>query len=73
MFRPSVGSADALLTIADVLSYLRVDAETVYRLIHDGDLPAIRMGWQWRVRRRDLDRYLAAQRIAAASPIAVNE
>jgi excisionase family DNA binding protein len=64
---------DVFLTTEDVLSYLRVNARTVYRLIHAGELPAVRVGRQWRVRRRDLDRFIAAQRIAVIWPMAVNE
>ncbi len=66
-------STDAFLTTEDVLSYLRVNARTVYRLIREGELPAVRVGRQWRIKRRDLDRWVAAQRIAAAWPLAVNE
>ena len=43
------------LTTDDVLGYLRIHARTVYRLIRTGDLPAVRIGRQWRIRRCDLD------------------
>lgn len=52
----------AFLTIDEVLSYLRVKARTVYRLIKAGELPAIRVGRQWRIRRSDLDAWLEGQR-----------
>ncbi len=61
-------SEDNLLTTEDVLRYLRINARTVYRLIRDGDLRAVRVGRQWRVRRQDLDRFVAAQRIGVAWP-----
>ncbi len=64
---------DVFLTTEDVLSYLRINARTVYRLIHTGDLPAVRVGRQWRVRRRDLDRFVAAQRVAVVWPMALGE
>ncbi len=64
---------DVFLTTEEVLRLLRVNARTVYRLIRDGDLPAVRVGRQWRIRRRDLDRFIAAQRIAVSWPIAVNQ
>ena len=47
-----------LLTPSGVLAYLRVDVRTVYRLMRTGDLPAVRVGRQWRVRRVDLDAWL---------------
>ncbi len=56
---------ESLLTTDDVLGYLRVNARTVYRLIREGDLPAVRIGRQWRFRQRDIDRWVEAQRIAA--------
>jgi excisionase family DNA binding protein len=49
---------DTFLTVAEVLEYLQVNSRTVYRLIKAGKLPAIRIGRQWRFRRRDLDAWL---------------
>ncbi len=72
MSRTANGFGDALLKTADVLDYLRVNAETLYRLIREGDLPAVRVGGQWRIKRRDLDRFVAAQRVSGAWPTAVN-
>ncbi len=51
-----------LLTPAEVLAYLRVNARTVYRLMRTGNLPAVRVGRQWRVRRTELDAWLWRQR-----------
>jgi excisionase family DNA binding protein len=53
---------DGFLTIDEVLNYLRVKSRTVYRLIKAGELPAVRVGRQWRIRRSDLDAWLEAQR-----------
>ena len=50
------------LTIDEVLVYLRVTSRTIYRLIRSGDLPAMRIGRQWRFRQRDLDTWLNRQR-----------
>ena len=51
-----------LLTTEEVLAYLRVTPRTIYRLIHSGELPAMRIGRQWRFRRNDLDAWLERQR-----------
>jgi excisionase family DNA binding protein len=51
-----------LMTTREVLRYLRVTPRTVYRLIRDGDLPAVRMGGRWRFRRTDLEAWLERQR-----------
>jgi excisionase family DNA binding protein len=51
-------TSQAFLTTEEVIAFLRVNARTVYRLIRAGDLPAVRVGRQWRVRRSDFDRWL---------------
>ncbi len=56
-------SESPFLTTDEVLEYLKVNARTVYRLIKAGQLPAIRIGRQWRVRRSDLDAWLERQRV----------
>lgn len=56
---------DAFLTTEEVLDYLQVNLRTVYRLIKAGRLPAVRVGRQWRFRKRDLDVWLEAQRTKA--------
>jgi excisionase family DNA binding protein len=47
------------LTAAEVAALLRVSTMTVYRLIKNGQLPAVRVGKSYRVREDDVDRYLA--------------
>jgi excisionase family DNA binding protein len=46
------------LTTDEVKARLRVTPRTIYRLIRSGELPAVRVGRQWRFRRSDLDRWL---------------
>jgi excisionase family DNA binding protein len=57
----------ALLTAAEVAGQLRVSTMTVYRLIRRGDLPAVRVGRNYRVRAADLERYLETQVVDPAS------
>lgn len=45
-----------------MLAYLQVNLRTVYRLIDAGKLPAVRVGRQWRFRRKDIDAWLDSQR-----------
>ena len=64
---------EIFLTTEEVLEYLQVNLRTVYRLIKAGKIPAVRVGRQWRFRKRDIDAWLDAQRprgerAAAASP-----
>ncbi len=46
------------LTVAEVASMMRVSKMTVYRLVHNGDLPAVRVGRSFRVTEEDVDEYL---------------
>lgn len=48
-----------LLTVAEVAGLLRVSNMTVYRLIKNGELSAIRVGKNYRIRQADLDAYLS--------------
>ena len=53
---------DTFLTTEEVLEYLQVNLRTVYRLIKAGKIPAVRVGRQWRFRKRDIDVWLDSQR-----------
>ncbi len=53
---------ESFLTTEEVLEYLQVNLRTVYRLIKAGKLPAVRVGRQWRFRKRDIDAWLENQR-----------
>jgi excisionase family DNA binding protein len=46
------------LTIAEVAAKMRVSKMTVYRLVHNGDLPAVRVGRSFRVTEDDVNEYL---------------
>ena len=50
--------AEPFLTPSEVLMRLRVNVKTLYRLIGTGELPAVRIGRQWRVRPHDLETWL---------------
>lgn len=53
---------EVFLTTEEVLEYLQVNLRTIYRLIKAGKIPAVRVGRQWRFRKRDIDAWLDAQR-----------
>jgi two-component system, cell cycle sensor histidine kinase and response regulator CckA len=53
---------ETFLTTEEVLEYLQVNLRTVYRLIKAGKIPAVRVGRQWRFRKRDIDAWLDSQR-----------
>ena|SRR5437899_4256854 len=58
---------ETFLTTEEVLEYLQVNLRTVYRLIKAGKIPAVRVGRQWRFRKRDIDAWLDSQRPRGAS------
>ncbi|HEX5511500.1 MAG TPA: helix-turn-helix domain-containing protein [Actinomycetales bacterium] len=51
-------SAVRFLTVAEVASMMRVSKMTVYRLVHAGDLPAVRVGRSFRVPEKAVQDYL---------------
>lgn len=48
-----------ILTIRQLADYLMVSEKTVYRMLDRNQLPAMRVGAQWRFRRQDIDAWLA--------------
>lgn len=56
MARPDFG--EPLLTVGEVAVLLHVSNMTVYRLIKSGQLTAIRVGKNYRIRRAEVERYL---------------
>jgi excisionase family DNA binding protein len=56
--RSFLGDGTSLLTVAEVASAMRVSTMTVYRLIKSGELPAVRVGKNYRIREHDLERFL---------------
>jgi excisionase family DNA binding protein len=46
------------LTVAEVARVMRVSKMTVYRLVHSGELPAVRVGRSFRVEERAVHDYL---------------
>ncbi|HIW90928.1 MAG TPA: helix-turn-helix domain-containing protein [Candidatus Corynebacterium avicola] len=48
------------LTVAEVAELMRVSKMTVYRLVHSGELPAVRVGRSFRVHEQAVEEYLGA-------------
>ena len=48
------------LTVAEVADLMRVSKMTVYRLVHSGELPAVRVGRSFRVHEQAVEKYLGA-------------
>jgi excisionase family DNA binding protein len=52
------GSPVQFLTVAEVAAMMRVSKMTVYRLVHSGELPAVRVGRSFRVPEEAVHGYL---------------
>ena len=54
------------LTVAEVAAIMRVSKMTVYRLVHAGELPAVRVGRSFRVPEQAVHDYLQTAYIETA-------
>jgi excisionase family DNA binding protein len=56
--RPRPFGEVRFLTVAEVAAAMRVSKMTVYRLVHSGELPAVRVGRSFRVPEQAVTEYL---------------
>lgn len=52
---------ETYLTIPQVANRLQCSIHTVRRYIDSGKLAAVKMGWLWRIRESDLEKYMTPQ------------
>lgn len=53
---------DNLLTVKEVAALLRVSAQTLYKMLEQGGIPAVKVGSQWRFEQDKVRAWLEAQR-----------
>ena len=51
-------SVAAVLTIDELVDYLRIPKSTLYKLAQEGKIPARKVGRHWRFRKEAIDRWL---------------
>jgi excisionase family DNA binding protein len=56
-----------VLTIPEVSEYLRVSRQTIYRMLKRGDIPAFRIGGDWRFNMEDLGHWIEKESQARRS------
>jgi excisionase family DNA binding protein len=56
----------SFMTVAEVAKLMRVSKMTVYRLVHNGELPAVRVGRSFRVPEDAVHEYLRNSYIDSA-------
>jgi excisionase family DNA binding protein len=54
--------AAPVLTVPEVADYLRVHPSTIYRLLRRGELPAFKVGSEWRFNAESLDHWRIEQK-----------
>lgn len=50
-----------IMTINELAKYLRLHTSTVYRMVRLGEIPASKIGNQWRFRKDVIDAWIANQ------------
>jgi len=50
-----------IMTIEELAKYLRLHKSTVYRMVRDAQIPASKIGNQWRFRKDVIDSWLAGK------------
>lgn len=58
---------DELLTVTQVMDYLKVCRATVQRWCKAGELPAVKIGKEYRIRRSDLEFWYEGKRTTVAA------
>ncbi len=58
---------ESLMTTADVAEILRLSVKTIGEMIRNGELPAIRVGGVWRVRKQSLEDWLQEREMNTAA------
>jgi excisionase family DNA binding protein len=64
--RPAPRPAVSFLTVTEVAAIMRVSKMTVYRLVHGGEMSAVRVGRSFRVPEPAVREYLAGARTDVA-------
>lgn len=57
-FRAADRASVKFLTVAEVAAMIRVSKMTVYRMLHNGEIPAVRVGRSFRVTEKDVDEFI---------------
>ena len=55
-----MSESDEILTIEEVARYLKLKPQTIYKWAQDGQIPATKLGKEWRFRKSLLDEWIDA-------------
>ena len=62
-----------LMTTKELSEYLQLDRMTIYKLLKSGDIPANRVGHQWRFFRSYIDDWIRSKQVRPRSPERLSE
>jgi excisionase family DNA binding protein len=62
-----------VLTVQEVSTYLRVHPSTIYRMLKKNQLPAFRVGSDWRFTVEAIDKWRASVESGAPAPASENQ
>ncbi len=62
-----------IMTIAEVAKYLGLHELTVRRLAREGELPALKLGRQWRVKRDLLEKWIEKRSLSNVGEVVEEE
>jgi excisionase family DNA binding protein len=57
-----------ILTVSEVSGYLRIHPTTLYRLLKKGQLPAFKIGNDWRISVKAVDKWLKEMQTRGSKP-----
>jgi excisionase family DNA binding protein len=58
---------DSLMTVKEMAAMLRVSAQTLYKMLEQGEIPAVKVGSQWRFDREKIKDWMESQGSGPAS------
>jgi len=53
---------EELLTLKELSKYLKISKPTIYKMVEQGKIPALKIANQWRFKKGDIDSWLEKQR-----------
>jgi excisionase family DNA binding protein len=56
---PAVDASTELMTLQQVAEYLSCHPTTIYRLLKNRQIPAFKLGFDWRFRRSNIDQWIS--------------
>lgn len=71
-FMKESGNNKTIMNVREVAKYLRISEAKVYRLVKQGEIPAMRIGKAWRFRKDILEEWIRQNTEVSAEEIDAN-